>query len=257
MAKSPARRTQKTSASQLINHEVKIGVFGAGGRMGQEILQLWKQAFGRPMALAVGSEVSKDLAEVVCKDLTDERVQEVDVWIEFTSPQGLKKILEHCVLNNKPLVSGTTGLTKENQRSLKVAAKKIPLLWSPNMSIGINVLLKALKSLRGINGFDFQIEEVHHRYKKDKPSGTALLIQEELQKVIARKPAETLALRGGGIYGIHKVWAMADEEFLVFEHQALGRKVFAKGAIDAALWVYTKAPGFYSMQDLLGTPSES
>ena len=120
------------------------------------------------------------------------------------------------------------------------------------MSMGIHILLNALNSLEGSVGFDFQIEEFHHRYKKDKPSGTALLLQNKLATIVGKKLQTPVSIRGGGIFGIHKVWAMAEAETISFEHQALHRQVFARGAVQAAIWLSQQKPGLYSLQNLLG-----
>ena len=137
-------------------------------------------------------------------------------------------------------------------QNLKKASQQIPVLWSSNMSVGVNFLNGLLKHFKSLKGFDFQIEEVHHRHKKDAPSGTALTLQKTLQSAVETPLPEALAIRGGGVFGIHKVWAIADEEVLTFEHQALNRKVFAKGAVAAARWIAGQPPGYYSMLDVLG-----
>lgn len=113
------------------------------------------------------------------------------------------------------------------------------------------ILRKSIEQLKPLANYDFQIEEVHHRHKKDAPSGTALHLQAQLDKVIAKKHPAPLAIRGGGVYGQHKVWALGDEEYLCFEHVALNRKVFARGALWAAERMLKKANGFYTFEDLL------
>lgn len=235
MAKAHSKRTSKTQAH--LKPPVRFGLFGASGRMGTEISTLWKSTFHE---------------EIHSKDLRDSKSKTVHTWIDFSSPAGFSRILDFCVENRKALVSGTTGLEEQQLKDLKKAAKKIPILWAPNMSIGVNILLKSFAAFSGVKGFDFQIEEVHHRYKKDKPSGTALWIQKELQKTVGKKIQEPVALRGGGVFGIHKVWALSDEEVIVFEHSALNRRVFARGAVDAALWLHRQPPGLYSIQNMLG-----
>jgi 4-hydroxy-tetrahydrodipicolinate reductase len=250
MAKSDSKRTQ-SSKTYSIGPGPRVGIFGAAGRMGQEITELWKQAFKGPVFLGVG-EGKKEQAYVWVSDLKDSKCAEVDVWVDFSSPAGLSKILSYCLEHQKPLVSGTTGLEKEQMAEMKKASKKIPVLWSPNMSLGVNILLKSLQALRSVTGFDFQIEEIHHRHKKDNPSGTALWIHRELQALTKKKVAVPVGLRGGGVFGVHKVWALSDEEVLLFEHQALNRRVFAKGAIEAAIWLANKGAGMYSIGDVIG-----
>jgi 4-hydroxy-tetrahydrodipicolinate reductase len=119
------------------------------------------------------------------------------------------------------------------------------------MSLGVAVLKKAIRLFTHLDDFDFQIEEFHHNKKKDRPSGTAIALQEELQKTIPKKKLpEPLVVRAGGIFGIHKVYAVSDEEMLCFEHQALNRRVFAKGAVRAGLWLSKQRPGSYELEDI-------
>lgn len=240
MAKPNSRRTKKTSAAKISpsikGKKNKIGIFGASGRMGKEVLAVLKETLGEKSYLA-----ASDLKNPACK--------EIRIWIDFSSPAGFTEIFDFCQRNKAALVSGTTGLSKEQLKAM--GQTTVPLLWSPNMCLGINILLKALRALKGVEGFDLQVEEVHHGRKKDRPSGTALLIQEELESFLSVKIEKPLSIRGGGIFGIHKVWAMSEEETITFEHQALSRRVFAKGAVQAAQWLKEQKPGFYSMQDLL------
>ncbi len=175
----------------------------------------------------------------------------VNVVIDFSSKENFRKVLEFCVENKFPLVSGTTGVDSKDLRLLATAGKKIPVLWAPNMSVGVAVLAKALAALEKISDFDFQLEELHHSQKKDKPSGTALFLQHTLEKAVGKKCPEPVAIRGGGIFGVHKIYAMSDDEVLVFEHSALNRKVFAKGAITVSEWLIQKKPGLYSMSDVV------
>ena len=249
MAKTNSRRTEKTG-SALKSH-LKIGVFGSGGRMGQEILSVIKEVTGENAFLALDFKKQNVAAHSIVSDFKNPLCLQVQVWIDFSSAEGFSEIYQFCKKNKVALVSGTTGLSKVQLKEMDSPA--FPLLWSPNMSLGINVLLKALNSLESIEGFDFQIEEFHHRYKKDKPSGTAILLQNQLEKVVGKKLEKPLSIRGGGIFGIHKVWAMSDDETITFEHQVLNRRVFAKGAVKAAQWLTKQKNGLYSLQDLLGS----
>jgi 4-hydroxy-tetrahydrodipicolinate reductase len=120
------------------------------------------------------------------------------------------------------------------------------------MSIGINLFLKAIESLGQVaKTYDWQIEEFHHKRKKDSPSGTAKWLQQSAEKAKGEKLPAVMAGRGGGIYGIHKLWLMGEEETLTIEHTALSRALFARGALTAAKWIQAKRPGFYSLQDVL------
>ena len=222
--------------------KIKVGLVGASGRMGQEISRLLENNNHCELYYSIGRH-----------DKWDAKLgKSVDVWIDFSSPEAFADTLKFAGQSKKPVVSGTTGLSAKEKKLLLTYSKKIPLLWSSNMSIGVAVLNEAIKSFNAISHFDFQIEEIHHNRKKDKPSGTAITLQENLAQVIKRDPPEPLAIRGGGVFGVHKVYAMSDEEVLVFEHSALNRTVFARGAILAAEWlVKQKEPGLYKMRDVL------
>lgn len=221
--------------------KIKIGLVGAAGRMGKEIVQV-VEAHPR---LELFYPYSR-------KDKWDaKKAAAVDVWIDFSSPEALKDVLKRAAENKTPVVCGTTGFSKKEKDLLEQYGKKIPVLWSSNMSLGVAVLNEALKSLAAISHFDFQIEEIHHNRKKDKPSGTAITLQENLEKAVKKKLPEALAIRGGGVFGVHKIFAMSDEEVLTFEHSALNRTVFAKGAVQAAEWLTKQKPGLYQIRDVL------
>lgn len=223
----------------------QIIVNGAGGRMGLEIVQLLKDHPGAEL-LAGANKANGKIFE---KGL-DEKMSAV--VIDFSSPEGMIHALSWSEKNRVPFVSGTTGISKKDEESLKRAAGNIPVLWSPNMSIGVNLFLRIIESL-GLNlkSFDLQLEEYHHSKKKDSPSGTAKLLQAALEKEADREMPPVLVGRGGGIVGIHKLWLMAEDEVLTVEHTAINRKVFARGAIEAAIWLASQEPGLFSMKDML------
>lgn len=219
--------------------KVRVGVIGAQGRMGQEICRLLGEARNMRLAAEIGRDRGRG------------EVGEVDVWIDFSSPEALAEHLKFALKNGQAYVCGTTGLSAAQTKLLKSAAKKIPVLWSSNMSLGVTVLNEALKVFAALKAFDFQIEEIHHNRKKDKPSGTALTLQQNLEKAVGRSLPAPLSIRGGGVFGVHKILAMSDEEVISFEHAALNRTVFARGAVKAAAWIAGRQPGFYSMSDCL------
>lgn len=222
--------------------KIKVGLVGASGRMGLELAKVIESSPHCQLFYPLGRNQKWDA----------KRGSEVDVWIDFSSPDALGDVLKKAAINNTPVVCGTTGFTKKEKALLARFSKKIPVLWSSNMSLGVAVLNEALKSLAAISHFDFQIEEIHHNRKKDKPSGTAITLQENLENAVQKKLPDALAIRGGGVFGIHKIYAMSDEEILTFEHSALNRTVFAKGAVKAAEWlVRQKKPGLYQMRDVL------
>ncbi len=222
--------------------KIKVGLVGSSGRMGQEIVRL--------IELNPQYEIHCSLNRNVTWD--KEKGAEVDVWIDFSSPEALPQVLKFTGQFKKPIVCGTTGLGAKEKKLLNSYSKKMPLLWSSNMSLGVALLNEAIKVLAAVSHFDFQVEEIHHIRKKDKPSGTAITLQENLSKVVKKGLPEPVAIRGGGVFGVHKVYAMSEEEVLVFEHGALNRTVFARGAIQAAGWmVRQRKPGLYCMHDVL------
>ncbi|WP_413585889.1 4-hydroxy-tetrahydrodipicolinate reductase [Bdellovibrio sp. HCB274] len=222
--------------------KLNIGLVGANGRMGREIADI--------ISAHGGCDVSYSLSRDT--KVNHEQAAKVDVWIDFSSPEALPEVLKIASRHKTPVVCGTTGFTKKEKTHLAKASKNIPVLWASNMSMGVAVLNEALKMFSSISNFDFQIEEFHHIRKKDKPSGTAITLQESLEKAVGKKCPEPLAIRGGGIFGVHKVHAMSEEEVITFEHSALNRTVFAKGAVTAALWLAKqKKPGLYQIRDVL------
>lgn len=232
--------------------KTKLAVMGAGGRMGKEILELtqespkdWSSIIG---VSASGKAVGYDKVLKSAKQLGDEKV---DLVIDFSSPDAFRELTKQ--LSKKPvaLVSGTTGLSDKDLSELKKLGKKIPVFWAPNTSLGVATLKKALSALSALEDYDFQVEEIHHRFKKDAPSGTAKLLKKELDHVIQKKSPEALAIRGGGVPGLHRVWALGPEEWLCFEHMALSRRVFARGALKVGQWLVKQKPGVYTMEDYL------
>ena len=223
----------------------KVAVLGANGRMGQQVihaLENSKLEFGYGVDVIGNWKTFEDLDPNV-----------VAVVIDFSTPTSFVKACQWCMDHQKPLVSGTTGINEEDKQNFYHLAQSQPAIWSPNMSLGVNFLSEWIKKMSLLEeDFDFQIEEFHHRFKIDKPSGTALLLQDSLQQNIKKEIPEPLSIRGGGVFGIHKLFAMSDEEMITIEHVALNRQVFAKGAVKAAEWLVGQKAGNYSMKDVLG-----
>lgn len=181
----------------------------------------------------------------------------IDAVLDFSSPELFSKMLFWAKTNGIPLISGTTGLSQEMRAEMKECSQEIPLFWASNMSFGVALLMEVLKIFSKCREeFDFQIEEIHHKHKKDQPSGTALSLQEKLHSVVQKNLPKVLSVRGGGVYGIHKVWALAEGETLSFQHTAMNRKIFAQGALKAVKWTVSQKPGFYGMEDLFSQSFE-
>ncbi|MBC7371076.1 MAG: 4-hydroxy-tetrahydrodipicolinate reductase [Bdellovibrionaceae bacterium] len=231
--------------------KIKVGLVGASGRMGQEITNILKEQPIFELHLAICRQASLAEFAYTRPNLSFPEASDVDLWIDFSGPELLTKLLAVAVRSKTPVVSGTTGISAVQVKALKKAAQKIPVLWASNMSLGVAVVTEALEVFSRIRQFDFQIEEFHHSKKKDRPSGTAKSLQQRLELVVGRSLPEPISIRGGGIFGVHKVHAMAEEEHIVFEHMALNRAVFARGAVTAAQWLCSKKKGYYSMRDVL------
>ncbi|MFP5518634.1 MAG: 4-hydroxy-tetrahydrodipicolinate reductase [Bdellovibrionia bacterium] len=230
---------------------MRILVVGASGRMGQEIHKVSRQHYKDYSLMGVARSGSAEHYVRVEKSILTYDPAEFDVIVDFSLQEAFADTVKLATIKKRPLVSGVTGLAPQELDLLKQASKEIPVLWSSNMSLGIAVLKKALSAFAPISDFDFQIEEFHHNKKRDNPSGTALTLQEELNHVTKKTNPTPIGIRGGGIFGIHKVWAMSEEETLCFEHQALSRSVFAKGALTCAKWLKDKELGLYSINDVL------
>lgn len=230
---------------------IRLGLVGAGGRMGKEIVEItqetpkqWKLEFANAKSEVAGFKTTRDDVNALAKSAAD-------VVIDFSSPEAMRALLKALGKSPKPLVSGTTGITDADLKALKALSKKTAVFWAPNTSLGVATLKKALQSLSAVADYDFQVEEVHHRFKKDAPSGTAKLLKDEVDKVTRKPSPAALSMRGGGVPGLHRVWAFGPEEWLCFEHMALQRKVFARGAVQVARWIVKQKPGFYTMEDYL------
>lgn len=226
---------------------MNIIVVGAAGRMGQEILRVCEAAKDIKVIAAIDPK-----GRGTHKKLSDVKVAGRGVVIEFSAPAGLRDAIEWCTKNNWALVSGTTGITNKENQLLKKASSKIAVLWASNMSVGIAVMKKLMAGLNAISAdFDFQIEEFHHRHKKDAPSGTAKTLQDVLGKTVSKPLPPVVSVRGGGIFGVHSVWAMSEEEVLRIEHTALNRAVFAKGAVRAARFLSKKKKGLFNFDQVV------
>lgn len=237
-----------------------IALVGARGRMGKAIAEA---AASMGISIAVGLDVGDDLV----RGLT-----EGDAIVDFSSHHATAAVVGHAVRLRKPLVIGTTGHSAEEKARLLKEAAPIPLVWSGNYSVGVNLLFALTRRAASVLGSDYDAEvvEMHHRFKKDAPSGTAARLLEiilEERKLTAaalrhgregivgeRTPTEVgiHALRGGDVVGDHTVMFAALGERIELTHKASDRGIFARGALRAAQWVTGRPAGIYDMQDVLG-----
>jgi 4-hydroxy-tetrahydrodipicolinate reductase len=198
---------------------------------------------------------------------------DADAVIDFTFHTCVKENLANAVKCRQTYVLGTTGLTAEELAAVDAAAKEIPICFAPNFSLGVNLLLELVRRAASVldASYDAEIVEMHHRLKKDAPSGTALGLAEALAKgrgvnlddvacygrhgIVGERPAGEIgvhAVRGGSVVGDHTVMFAADEERVEITHKASSRAAFAKGALKAAMWLENRKPGFYNMRHVLG-----
>ncbi len=232
---------------------LQLAMFGASGKMGQEILalaketvSLWNPSLGLSRSFG-DTGYARSLQDL--KSLQGQNF--ADVLIDFSSPVALRNLIKELHNHRVPLLSGTTGLSKSDFEALKKLSRKVPVFWAPNTSIGVAVMRRAMQAFATISHYDFEIEEVHHSQKKDAPSGTAKILLQDLENFVGKKIQPVHSLRGGGVIGIHRVWAMGPEETIAIEHTALSRRVFARGALEIGNWLIGRKPGFYSMDDYL------
>lgn len=242
----------------------KLLISGAKGRMGQMIAS---QAAGHGFTVVGGVDRAERLDGdfPIVHDFS--RLEaDADVLIDFSAPMMLGSLLAYAIGHNLPCVLGTTGYTEAEMEALSAAARRIPLFYSPNMSLGIYVLKQlARQAAQMLPGFDIEIVEKHHNQKADSPSGTALALLDAVKKADSlpifgregktakRAPGEigVHAVRGGTVAGDHEVGYYGDHEVITLAHHAQDRGVFASGALRAAAWLLDKPAGLYSMQDMM------
>ena len=264
---------------------MRIGIAGCAGRMGRMLVQTVLQTEGARLAGGIEREghpaIGEDLGALVglpaiglgAGDDPATLFVDAEVVIDFSSPAALLTYAPLAAAHGTALVVGTTGLADAHRAALHEAAHAAPVVVAANMSAGVNLLLGLTRRVAAVLGDDYDIEivEMHHRHKVDAPSGTALALGEaaaagrgvSLQQAAVRsrdghtgaRPQGAIGfatLRGGDVVGEHTVIFAADGERIELTHKATSRTVFARGAVRAALWCRDRAPGLYSMRDVLG-----
>jgi 4-hydroxy-tetrahydrodipicolinate reductase len=245
-----------------MSQPVTILLHGAKGRMGQAIISV------------AASESGVIQATVDQGDNPASAIQGVDVVIDFSFHAATLDIAQLCAQHRKPLVIGTTGHTAEEKAAILKAIQGLPVVWAGNYSVGVTLLnalvRQAARSLAQAGRWDIEVIEMHHRLKKDAPSGTAetllkvLLEERKLSQdalthgregLVGERPLQEIgvhALRGGDVVGDHTVLFAAEGERLELTHKASNREIFARGAIRAAHWLKRQPAGLYAMEDVLG-----
>ena len=245
--------------------KIKIAISGCLGRMGQELVK--KSSNHKQINFVGGFDINND------KDFINKIFKTADVVIDFSSPQAIKNNLKLASLHKTGIVIGTTGLKQKELNLIKTTSKKIPILYSSNMSLGVNLLFNLVKqtaSTLNDKDYDIEIAETHHKHKIDAPSGTALSLGEfaatgrktnfekvkifdRTSKNLKRKKGKIgfSVTRGGEIAGEHTVSFIGENDRVDLVHKANNRSIFVNGAIDAAIFICKKKSGLYTMNDLL------
>lgn len=248
---------------------LKIILSGCGGSMGRAVAACAAENSDCEIITGIDVKGDSDNAFPVVRE-PDEITADADVLIDFSNPTLLDSLLRYGIRKNLPLVLCTTGYTKEQIARINAAAEQIPVFYSGNMSLGVNLLIELAKKAAKVLGgsFDIEIIEKHHNRKLDAPSGTALMIADGVSSSLGkemhyvydrhsqRKPRESSeigihSVRGGTIVGEHDVIFAGPQEVLTLSHSAQSRDIFALGALNAAQFLASKCKGLYSMSDLL------
>jgi 4-hydroxy-tetrahydrodipicolinate reductase len=234
---------------------IKLGIAGACGRMGGRIFALASHDRDFEVKLALEKKGTPMIGRALGKlkvSSSPDGIFLIDVLVDFTSSEAAQENLDYVAKYKKALVLGTTGLSDSQIKKVEEISKVVPVVFSPNMSVGVNVLFAILPEITKRLGADYSIEivEAHHKAKKDAPSGTAKKFGQILTEV-AKKNIPIHAVRLGDIVGDHTIIFCGNSERIEIKHQAHSRDLFALGALKAAKWVAAKPAGLYSMQDVL------
>ncbi|MBT4921670.1 MAG: 4-hydroxy-tetrahydrodipicolinate reductase [Rickettsiales bacterium] len=262
---------------------MKIAIIGIAGRMGRAILEAStnskydgvlqvKYGYAKGNAKDLDNLITKYNLESVNSDNIESVIEASDAIIDFSAPELSLQAIKIAAKYNKTFVSGTTGFSNSEFEEFQTIGKTTTTLWASNMSIGVNILnILTEQAAKLLEGYDAEILEMHHRNKKDSPSGTAITLGKHVAKARnldfddnAVKSREGIAkdirskddigfatLRGGSIIGDHSVIFAGDHDTITLSHKAVDRSIFACGALDAALWCLFKESGFYSIKDML------
>ena len=272
-------------SQETTEQTIKVGVIGAGGRMGRMLIEavqnnpktILNAAIERQGSSLVGADAGEVAAigrlEVQIVDELEAVINDIDVLIDFSLPDATEKNMQVCAEHNVAMVIGTTGFNEAQEQVLAKASEKIAIVYAGNYSTGINLSLKLLGMAAKAfgNEADVEIIEAHHKHKIDAPSGTAYMMAEAVAEArgqnlkdvaiygregqTGERESGTIgihAVRGGEIVGDHTVMFIADGEVVEITHRARERMTFAAGAVRAATWVTEQAVGQYDMQDVLG-----
>ena len=253
--------------------KINLAITGCMGRMGQQLIKsVNKDKTTKLVALTENRIINKKINGIKPELNTDKALSKANVIIDFTIPKCTFEVLKIAAKLKKKVVIGTTGFTKKEEELIKKFSKKIPILKAGNMSLGINLLMYLAEITSASLGDKYlsKIFEVHHKHKKDHPSGTALMLgkgiaigkNKDFYKLIGKKYLNKKkfpygkkinfnSIRKGEIIGEHEVTFSSGKEILTLNHEAFDRALYSEGAITAAKWLTNKRPGLYSMRNLL------
>lgn len=248
---------------------MKIIICGYGGKMGQAVLKAAKNDFECEVVAGVDVNFSGNSEVPVYKNISEVK-EAADVVIDFSNPSALGPLIDYCKNTKTPAVICTTGFSIEQVKKMKEVSEYLPIFYSRNMSLGVNLLAELSRITAKILGGDFDIEiiEKHHNQKIDAPSGTALMLAEEISDEIpnnmdyiydrtktrksrSKNEIGIHSVRGGTIVGDHDVIFAGDKEIVTLSHHAQSREIFANGAIKAAKFLVSGESGFYTMKDII------
>ena len=253
--------------------KINLAITGCQGRMGQQLIRSSKKNRNFKLRVLTENKVTNKKISGIKLELNNEKAfKKVDLIIDFTVPKCTLEILKIATKLKKKIVIGTTGFTKKEENLIKSYSKKITILKAGNMSLGINLLmyLTEIASRSLSDSFLSKVFEIHHKHKKDHPSGTALMLgkgiaegkNKELYKLIGKKflnkktfpygkKINFNSLRKGEVVGEHEVKFSSGKEIITLNHEAYDRALYSEGALTAARWLINKKPGLYSMRDVL------
>ncbi|MFH1777927.1 MAG: 4-hydroxy-tetrahydrodipicolinate reductase [Candidatus Omnitrophota bacterium] len=235
---------------------IRLAVSGACGRMGERIIALAKLDRDFKLCLALEYENHPGIGVSITDQLKVSAeingIKNADCLIEFTTPESTLLHLNKCQEFKVPIVIGTTALTEDQIKEIASASRVIPVVFSPNMSVGVNLLFSLVEeAAQVLKYYPVGIREAHHLHKKDAPSGTAKKIAQIIKQVSSKEVSDIRSVREGEIIGDHEVIFENNFDTLKISHHAKTRDIFAAGALTAVKWLVVQRPGFYSMKEVI------
>ena len=253
--------------------KINLAITGCMGRMGQQLIKSAnKNKSFKIVSLTENRKISKRISGIKPELNSFNAFKKANIIIDFTVPKCTLEIIKIAAQQKKRVVIGTTGFTKKEENVIKKFSKKIPILKAGNMSLGVNLLMYLTEITSKSLGENFlsKIYEVHHKYKKDYPSGTALMLgrgiangkKKDFYKLLGRKylnkksfpynkKININSIRKGDVIGEHEVAFSSGKEIVKLNHESFDRALYSEGALAAAKWLFNKKPGLYSMRDVL------